>query len=170
MGNLPSFAVSRGWLSFVLWTAGVALRWTVNIMSWQWRGLLPLSAVSELAGFLLFFVTVFRHKPAPASGPARKRDAWMIVVIGSTIAFLATLLVNLGVAVYVSIYGYSPALSFGFDQRLLVLPTWGFLVPTVWGFNARWLPTFLGLRTPRARPLYMAVLTAWAGVAMMLYG
>jgi hypothetical protein len=170
MANLPSFAVSRGWLSFGLWTAGVSLRWTANITAWEWRLLLPLSAAFELAGFLLFFLTVVRHRPAPATGPPRKKDAWMIVVIGSTIAFLATLLVNLGAAVYVSIYSDSPAVPFVFDQRLLVLPTWGFLVPTVWGFNARWLPTFLGLRAPTARPLYAAMLTAWAGVVMMLYG
>jgi len=31
MGNLPTFAVSRGWLSFGLWTLGVSLRWTANI-------------------------------------------------------------------------------------------------------------------------------------------
>ncbi len=170
MGNLPSFAVSRGWLSFGLWTAGVSLRWTVNITAWDWRGLLPLSAAFELAGFLLFFLTVVRHRPAPANGPPRKKDAWMIAVIGSTIAFLVTLLVNFGAAIYVSLFSDSPALPFRFDQRLLVLPTWGFLVPTVWGFNARWLQTFLGLRAPRARPLYAAVLTAWAAVAVMLSG
>jgi hypothetical protein len=170
MGNLPPFAVSRGWLSFGLWTAGVCLRWTVNITAWEWRGLLPVSATLELAGFLLFFLTVVRHRPVPASGLPRKMDAWMIVVIGSTIAFLATLLVNFGAAVYASLYGTSPALSFRFDQRLLVLPTWGFLVPAVWGFNARWLPTFLGLRAPSARPLYASMLTVWLGVAMMLSG
>ena len=170
MGNLPTFAVSRGWLSFGLWTLGVSLRWAVNITAWEWRGLLPVSAALELSGFLLFFVTVVRHRPAPSSGPPRKKDAWMIVVIGSTMAFLATLLVNFGAAIYVSKYGDSPALPFVFDQRLLVLPTWGFLVPTVWGFNARWLPTFIGLRAPKARFLYAALLTAWTGVATMLYG
>ena len=70
--------------------------------------MLPLSAAFELAGFLLFFFTVVRHRPAPATGPPRKKDAWMIVVIGSTIAFLATLLVNFGAAVYVTIYGDPP--------------------------------------------------------------
>jgi uncharacterized protein involved in response to NO len=170
MGNLPPNAVSRGWLSFGLWTAGVSLRWAVNITAWAWRGLLPLSAAFEMSGFLLFFLTVVRHRPAPESGPPRKKDVWMIVVIASTIAFLATLLTNFGAAIYISIDGASPALPFVFDQRLLVLPTWGFLVPTVWGFNARWLPTFLGLRAPRARPLHAAVVAAWAGVAIMLWG
>jgi hypothetical protein len=170
MGNLLPFAVSRGWLSFGLWTVGVCLRWAVDITAWEWRRLMPLSAAFELAGFLLFFLTVVKHRPALASGPPRKKDAWMIVVIGSTLAFLATLLVNFAAAIYGSIYGESPALPFVFDQRLLALPTWGFLVPTVWGFNARWMPTFLGLRAPRATPLYAALLTAWAAVAIMLYG
>ena len=51
-----------------------------------------------------------------------------------------------------------------------MLPTWGFLVPAVWGFNARWLPIFLGLKTPNARRLYAALFVAWAAVAAMLSG
>lgn len=66
MGILSSFAISRGWWSFGLWTAGVALRWAANVTGWQWRWLLPLSASSELAAFLLFFslsrsIALHRH-------------------------------------------------------------------------------------------------------------
>jgi len=170
MGKLPTFAVSRGWTAFGLWTGGVLLRWMANITAWGWRELLPLSAVCELAGFLLFFFTVARHRPAGPSAAPGKRDAWMITVIGSTMAFLTTLLVNLGATLYVSVAGDSPAVPFVYDQRLLALPTWGFLVPTVWGFNARWLPVFLGLRPPRPKVLYAALLTSWTGVALMLPG
>lgn len=181
MGNLPPFAVSRGWLAFGCWTAGVSLRWIANIAVWKWRALLPLSALLELAGFLLFFLTVAKHRPASASGARRghsecvvpdqvKKDPWMIVVIGSTIAFLVTLLVNFGATMYVSIYGDSPAVDFQLDQRLLMLPTWGFLVPTVWGFNARWLPAFIGLRKLVASRLYAALLAAWTGVVLMQCG
>jgi uncharacterized protein involved in response to NO len=170
MGNLRPFAVSRGWTSFGLWTAGVSLRWIANITAWYWRGLLPLSAALELAAFLLFFSTLARHRPAAVSGPPHKKDPSMVVVKGSTIAFLATLLVNFGAAIYLSISGDSPALPFRVDQRLLMLPTWGFLVPTVWGFNARWLPIFIGLRAPESRSLYAAMLTAWVAVATMLFG
>jgi uncharacterized protein involved in response to NO len=171
MGNLPAFAVFRGWTCFILWSAGVAMRWTTTITGIDWRVLLPLSAFLELAGFAIFFATVSRHRAARSAGVARPRkEAWMVVVIGSTIGFLAALLANLAVSVYVVVRGDGPAVPHVLDQSLLVLPTWGFLVPTVWGFNARWLPTFLGLRAPNARLLYAAVLSAWAAVAAMLTG
>src|SRR5690349_18864217 len=55
MGALPRFAVSRSWMSWTCWTTGVLLRWATNIWAWQWRWMLPLSAVLELAGFVPFF-------------------------------------------------------------------------------------------------------------------
>jgi hypothetical protein len=45
-----------------------------------------------------------------------------------------------------------------------VLETWGFLVPFVWGFSAKWLPIFLGLRPIRERVLLGAAAQNWAGV------
>ena len=42
----------------------VTLRWFANVYSWQWRVLLPLSAVLELAAFLIFARAVSRHRPA----------------------------------------------------------------------------------------------------------
>jgi hypothetical protein len=165
MGNLPPFAVSRGWICYTLWTAGVMLRWLTGITERDWRVALPVSALLELAGFTLFFMTVSRHRPG---GPPRKKEPWMLVVIASTFGFLATLAANLAVAVWMAVRGEGPAVPTILDQRLLMLPMWGFLVPTVWGFNARWLSVFLGLRPPQARPLYAAVLAAWAAVAAML--
>ncbi|MGB6694126.1 MAG: NnrS family protein [Terracidiphilus sp.] len=171
MGNLPPFAVSRGWASFAIWTGGVLLRWTVNITAWQWRVALPASAVLELAAFLIFFRTVSRHRPQPATGnTTRSRQPWMLVVVGSTVGFLASLIANLGVAAYVVVIGKGPAVPVALDQRLLMLPTWGFLVPAVWGFNARWLPIFLGLKAPNGRRLYAALFVAWAAVGAMLSG
>lgn len=170
MGNLTPFAVSRGWLSLALWTAGVVLRWAVNVTGWQWRALMPISAFFELAGFLIFFRTVSKHRSESTSDAVPKKEAWMIVVIASTIGFLAALLVNFGSTLYLAERGTSPALPASLDQPLLMLPTWGFLVPTVLGFNARWLPIFLGIRPPRTKPLYAAVLTAWAAVVAMLCG
>ena len=52
----------------------------------------------------------------------------------------------------------------GFDQSFLVLQTWGFLVPFVWGFSAKWLPVFLGLRPVRGRSLLLAVALDSLGV------
>ena len=77
MGNLQPFAIFRGWLCFVLWTTGVSLRWASNVTAWQWRWLLPLSALLELGGFLLFFLTVGKHRPVSGANAPRKREAWM---------------------------------------------------------------------------------------------
>src|SRR6185437_14143085 len=68
MGRLPAAAVRRSWLCYWLWTGGVSLRWVANITAWQWRVLLPVSALLEMAGFLVFFATVSGHKPAADSG------------------------------------------------------------------------------------------------------
>ncbi len=46
----------------------------------------------------------------------------------------------------------------------MLLPTWGWLIPAVFGFNARWLPTFLGLRAPDSRYLYSALVCAWIAI------
>lgn len=171
MGKPPQSAVSRGWWSFALWTAGVLLRWAVNITEWHWRVGLPLSALLELAGFLTFFRTVSGHKAAGVEGAARpKREPWMLVVMASTFGFLVTLLANVAVTADAAIRGGGPAIAMVLDQRLLMLPTWLFLVPTVWGFNARWLPVFLGLRPLRRRFLYAAVAFGWLASACMLCG
>ena len=37
MGNLPAFAIRRGWYCYSLWTAGITLRWFEGIVGWQWR-------------------------------------------------------------------------------------------------------------------------------------
>lgn len=170
MGNLASFAVSRGWTCLGIWTAGLTLRWMANVLLWEWRVLLPLSAALELAAFLIFFRTVSNHRPAQADGPPRKKEAWMLIVVGSTMGFLLTLAANLATGVWVALNLDSPALPHWLDQRMLVLPAWGFLIPAVWGFNSRWLPTFLGLRNPNSRELFAALFTAWLAVLSALAG
>ena len=168
MGRLPTFAISRGWTCFALWTAGITLRWFEGVVGWQWRVLLPLSALLELAAFLLFFKTVSSHRPAPPAGEdtttRRRPEPWMLMVIGSTFGFLVTLVINLVATVQVSLDNTGPALAHVADQRLVTLATWGFLVPAVWGFNARWLPVFLGLDQPRARFLFIAFGLAWVAI------
>ena len=66
--------------------------------------------------------------------------------------------------------GTSPEIPAEFDQRFLVLQTWGFLVPFVWGFNAKWLPVFLGLRPVRGRVLLLAVALNSTGVLVAFAG
>lgn len=167
MGRLTPFAVQRGWQSWALWVCGVGLRWVTGVYGWHWRVMLPLSAGLQLAGFLLFFWTVRKHKPSQLAGVApqpRSPEVWMRLVIASTFAFLIALLLNLAAALCASFVASSPALPPAADRHLLLISAWAFLVVSVWGFNARWLPVFLGLRQPHARGLLIALTILIAGV------
>jgi uncharacterized protein involved in response to NO len=83
---------------------------------------------------------------------------------------LTLLLVNLGATAYLALLADSPAFPHPFDQRFLVLAAWGFPVLSVWGFNARWLPVFLGLKQPSSRGLIAALSFAAAAVLCALCG
>jgi len=154
MAGAGRIAVRHAWLSWALWTAGVALRWATNLWHWEWRLMLPLSAVLELAGFIRFFLTVSGHK---AEGPPSKMAMWMRLVIAGSIAFLLALIANLGVTIANSLSGASPAIPHERNQALLALILWGFPVLSIWGFSARWLPVFLGLKAPEDRQLKAAL-------------
>jgi len=91
-------------------------------------------------------------------------------VIAAAAGLLLTLLVNLGEALFLACRGVSPDLPSQFDQRFLVLETWGFLVPFVWGFSAKWLPVFLGLRPVHGRILLLAVAANSSGVIAAMMG
>lgn len=153
--RMNPFALWAAWTCWVLWTTGITLRWLTGIYNWHWRVLLPISAVLELAAFLIFFWSVSGHRAQDAGKRALER--WVLVVIAASMGLLATLLVNLGASLFLAVRGVSPELPAAFDQRFLVLETWGFLVPFVWGFSAKWLPVFLGLRSIRERWLLVAV-------------
>ncbi len=164
-----AFALAPAWISWVCWTLGVSLRWAVNVYEWHWRALLPLSGALELAAFLIFFATISTHEAARGERRAAL-DTWILVVIGATCGFLLALLVNFGGTVYVALAGDSPAFPAAFDQRFLPLETWGFLVPFVWGFSARWLPVFMGLQPTRNRVLLAAFSVNAAAVLCALAG
>ncbi len=166
--RMKSLALSAVWSSWALWTSGVTLRWLTSVYQWHWRVLLPLSAALEIIAFLLFFYSVSGHRPQE-SGKQRLEN-WVLVVISACVGLLVTLLVNLGAALFLAYRGVSPDLPTQFNQRFLVLQTWGFLVPFVWGFSAKWLPVFLGLRPVRGRVLLLAVAVNSAGVLAAMTG
>ena len=166
--RMNPLALWAAWTCWALWTSGITLRWLTGAYQWQWRVLLPLSAALELAAFLIFFSSVSGHRPQDSGKPSLEK--WVLVVLTASLGLLTTLLVNFGAALFLAVRSTSPDLPAGFDQRFLVLETWGFLVPFVWGFSAKWLPIFLGLRPIRERWLLVAlgansigVLTAMAG-------
>lgn len=155
------FALSRGWFCWGLWTLGVLLRWSSGLDGEHWRITLPLGSVLELVAFAIFFVTISGHKPTQ---PGHKLDRWILVVIVGTLGFAALLVLNLIFAITLAFSGHSAAVPPIANSRMLTLATWGFLVPFVWGFSARWLPTFLGLKTIDDRLLLAATVTTSLGV------
>ncbi|MBV6433403.1 MAG: hypothetical protein IANPNBLG_03581 [Bryobacteraceae bacterium] len=167
-GQAP-FAISRSWTSWALWTAGVGLRWATNLWRWEWRVALPVSGVLELAAFLLFFLTVRGHRgeKSPSEGGQGSR-IWIGIVVVGTMGFLLSLLANLGAAIHSAFEGAGPAVAPGLNSRLLAVYTWAFPVVTIWGFSARWLPTFLGLSRPDDRLLKAALAINTAAVACAL--
>jgi hypothetical protein len=90
--------------------------------------------------------------------------------MGATAGFFLALLVNLAATGYLAVRGNSPAFPHVFDQRYLVLLAWGFVVPFVWGFSAKWLPVFLGLQPVQESWLWRAFLINSAGVVCALLG
>lgn len=166
--RMKSFALWTVWSSWALWTSGVTLRWLTSAYQWHWRVLLPLSATLEVAAFAIFFRTVSGHRPQDSG--KEKLDEWVFVVMAGSAGLLLTLLVNFGATLFLALRGTSPELAPNFDQRFLVLQTWGFLVVFVWGFSAKWLPVFLGLRPIHGRVLLSAVGLNSAGVLAALGG
>jgi hypothetical protein len=147
---------------------GVAVRWAANVYAWEWRWLLPLSGVLELAAFLIFFRAVSRHRPED-SGKDRL-EPWIWVVISASTGFLISLITNLAVCFYLALRGTTLALSHRLDQRYLVLVAWGFLVPFVWGFSTKWMTVFLGVKPVRPSLLLSALVLNSAGVVLTLMG
>jgi hypothetical protein len=151
-----------------MWTAGVALRWLANVYYWGWRFLLPFSAVLELAAFLIFFRAVSQHRPENAGKGGL--EPWVLVVASASMGLLLVLLANLTGCFYVALTGSGPAFPHVFDQRYLALLAWGFLVPFVWGFSAKWMPVFLGLKPFRPKLLLAAVAVNVTGIALTIFG
>jgi uncharacterized protein involved in response to NO len=74
--------------------------------------------------------------------------------MAGTAAWVAALGMNLFESVRLALSGSGPAFPPEFDQRLLAVMAWGFMVLFVWGFSTKWLPVFLGLR-PTKIPLML---------------
>lgn len=167
-GGGSTSTLARGWACWGMWSTGVAMRWAAGVSSWQWRLFVPVSALLELAAFLVFVGVVSRHRPAGSS--TRRFEPWVWIVISATAGLFLTLVANAATAIYVSWRGDTPALPHTLDQRFLVLVTWGFLAPFVWGFTARWMPVFLGLQPTRYGLLALALTASALGVLLSVLG
>lgn len=161
MKSAREFPAAAGWTVWTVWTAGLLMRWLGGVTGDAWHITLPLSGVLQLAAFVLFFHSVRRHRP---DSSRRKPEIWMRLVFASTVAFLIALVVNCVILFRQSLTGTSPALPHVIDQQFVVMAVSGVLAPTIWGFNARWLPIFLGLRQPRGNVLSAAYGLSLVGI------
>jgi len=147
-------------ICFGLWTSGVALRWLANIYAWHWRLLFPMSAGFELIAVLLFLKAALHHKlPQPTTAKEAKpvMDPWMLSVMIGTVGLTAGVIFNFVECLRLALSGALQSFPHSLDQKYLVLLGWGFLVPIVWGFSARWLPSFLAIATPDGTKLRIAL-------------
>jgi len=167
-------AIRAAWVCWALWTIGVAVRWGATVYLWNWRVLLPVSGILELAAFLIFFGVISQHRPQNSGRPnaagSSRLEPWIFVVLSATLGFLAALGANLAGSIYVALRSDTPAFPHLFDQRYLALMGWGFLVPFVWGFSAKWLRTFLGLKPLRHGILLSALAINWIGIVLAIAG
>ncbi len=166
-GRLTWFPLSKGWLCWMLWTTGVLMRWIIGFWSWNWRLLLPISAAMELCALLIFIQSVTRYR---AVEQHRKFEIWILSVMSGTAGLLLTLTLNLLESARLARAGISPVFPHTFDQKFLVVATWGFLVPVIWGFSSRWMPVFLGLQRQRKSIFVGALAINASGVVSALMG
>jgi hypothetical protein len=151
---------------FSLWTVGVALRWLANIYAWHWRALFPVSAGFELIAVLLFVSAASRHKlPESAHNHAKpSMEPWMVSVLLGTAGLAVAVIFNFVECLRLALRGTLLSFPHALDQKYLVLMGWGFIVPVVWGFSARWLPAFLAIPKPDAPKLRLALALDLLGV------
>ena len=167
--KIKPFSLWRGWVCWAIWTVGVLLRWGVTVWPWNWRILLPAASLLELAAFLLFFVTI-GPAHSTSGGPRKPWEVWIYAVIAATSGLMLSLMLQVLESFSLARSGVTLAFPHLFDQKYLVVSTWGFLVPMVWGFSARWLTVFLGLRPLHSGLLGTAIVANTMGVIAALFG
>lgn len=157
---------------FALWTSGVAMRWVANIYGWHWRVLFPISAGFELIAVLLFLAAASHHK-LPDTGETKRRpgmELWMVSVLLGTAGLFAAVIFNFVECTALALHGADRSFPHALDQKYLMLLGWGFLVPVVWGFSARWFHAFLAISKPDTRLFRTALALDLIGVSFGVCG
>ncbi len=166
--RLSPFSRAAAWTTYGLWTAGVAMRWAVG--SWppaQWRVLFALAGALELIAVIVFAVSVY------VARPRARDDTWrnsVVMITAAGWAMVAAVAMNAWESFQVARTAEAPTFALDFNQRFLVLITWGFVVPFIWGFSSRWIPPLLALRKTRKALLNPALGVLFAGVVAALAG
>lgn len=151
--RVPLQSIALAWITWALWTAGVALRWEVGIgLPWP-RFCLIVAAALEIAAFALsqylLVIAPARAAHGALAEPSRSRGrspegASTLGIIG--FSGLGVVLIGNLVAAIAAPTGaaaYSPRL----DRILVELAIWAFIIPLVLGYSTRFITIFVGLRT-----------------------
>jgi hypothetical protein len=131
---------------------------------------LPVSALLEICAFVIFLHSVRGHRSTDLKSSSQRKPVWILAVLIGTAGFAIGLVLNLLAALCVSVRGIGPAFPPGSESRFLTLIAYAFIVPTIWGFSARWLPVFLGLKAVDASVLRYALVLSLGGVALAYAG
>jgi hypothetical protein len=97
-------------------------------------------------------------------------ELWMVSVLVGTAGLASAVIFNFVECVRLSMQGGLQSFPHSLDQKYLVVLGWGFVTPVVWGFSARWLPTFLAISKPDVRWFRTALCTDLAGVLFGVAG
>lgn len=167
--RLSAYHPCAAWLTYALWVTGVTMRWAVG--SWpvpQWRVLFPAAGTLEVVAVAIFCASVYVGRPRTEDDVQWRTSVKIIAAAGW--AMLVAVAVGAAESLSVAWSGSAPVFPFDFNQRYLVLITWGFVVPFVWGFSTRWLPPLLGLRKTHKSAFVPIVVLVFAGVGVALAG
>jgi hypothetical protein len=150
------------WTIWILWTIGNTLRWLTGINSWHWHAILITSGCLEVLGLLLFLAAMRSHR-SRGVGLA----LWTRLVVGATAGFAIAVCLNLGITLYTSLTQSSPEVPHVLSQQFNLTVVWAAMVPMIWGFNARWLPSFLGISKPHGSIMAIAYAGLLLGVGLL---
>ena len=166
--RLSAFSYAAAWTTYGLWTTGVTIRWAVG--TWppaEWRLLFAMSGVLELIAVSIFATSVYLARPRTRDDSWRKS---VVMITAAGWAMVAAVAVNAYACIVVARTAAAPVFAFDFDQRYLVLITWGFVVPFIWGFSSRWIPPLLGLRQTIKPLLVPSLIVLFTGVIAAFVG
>jgi uncharacterized protein involved in response to NO len=149
-------SLPTAWAMWGLWTAAVGARWLSGVTGWQWRVVWPAASTAEMAVAVLLLWQCYG--PAASGRPAGgSRAPWNRLIFVGQAGLIATMAWQLAA---IRPLPAEPVLGAARDRILLWLALWVFTFPVAWGFSARFLPPFLGLRPPDSR-------AAGAGLALL---
>jgi uncharacterized protein involved in response to NO len=97
-------------------------------------------------------------------------EDWMLSVLVGTAALTAVAFFNFIECLRLAMQGEMRSFPHNLDQRYLVLLGWGFMVPIIWGFSARWLSAFLAIPKVDGRTLRLALSIDVLGVLCGIIG